>query len=251
MASRDGAKRTMWLFVKETAIIVVGALIASTLLRMFLLQVFVIPSRSMEQTLLVGDRVAVQKVVGFQRGDVVVFRDDLGWLGEPPNHDPKWWQRGLTFVGLLPDESAGYLIKRVIGMPGDRIVCCDKDGLMQVNGHSLFEVSYLYQDPVTGVTDKPSEYSFDVVVPKDHIFVMGDHRNASADSRCHLDESVAGVAHAGAFVHTDAVIGSAVALVTPFHRWRTFLVPEPFSQIPPPLEPAPDSPVVTADPINC
>lgn len=251
MASRGRAARGVWLFVRETAIIVVGALIASTLLRMFLLQVFVIPSRSMEETLAVGDRVAVQKVVGFSRGDIVVFRDDLGWLDKPPNADPTWWQHALMFVGLMPDESSGYLIKRVIGMPGDHVVCCDTNDQIVVNGIPLEEWDYLYTDPIAGVTDKPSEHRFDVVVPAGRIFVLGDHRSSSADSRCHLDEAVAGVEHVGAFPAISSVTGTAVALVTPFDRWRTFSVPEAFSDVPPPASSAPDAPVVTGDPINC
>ena len=108
-------------FLKEVTIVVVGALIASTLLRLLLLQVFSIPSRSMEETLNVGDRVAVQKVQPFQRGDVVVFRDDLEWLGNPDRFGQEPWQDLLVFIGLTPDPSANHLVKRVIGVEGLRV----------------------------------------------------------------------------------------------------------------------------------
>lgn len=234
-------------FLRETAIVVVGALVASTLLRMFLLQAFVIPSGSMENTLLIGDRVAVQKVVPFQRGDIIVFSDDLGWL---PAASPRlsWWQSALMFVGLMPDESQNYLIKRAIGLPGDHVKCCDADGRLTVNGVPLDEGSYLYTDPQTGRTVKASEVAFDLVVPQGKVFVMGDHRNESADSRCHLADDYNGVLGGQAFVRESSIVGAGVATVFPFNRLGTHPRPAAFEAVPAPTAPPPASPVINGDP---
>lgn len=237
-------------FLKEIAIVVIGALIASTLLRLFLVQVFSIPSRSMESTLNVGDRVAVQKVQPFQRGDVVVFRDDLEWLGNPDRFSRPPWQDVLVFVGLMPDESAGHLVKRVIGTAGDHVVCCDAQDRITVNGAALDEAEYLYTDQGFGLDD-PSQYPFDVVVPAGRIFVLGDHRSASADSRCHLDQTVFGVRHLGGFPSTDSVVGAAAATIFPFDRWRGYGTPATFAGVPAPSGTAPAEPVVTGETPAC
>lgn len=230
-------------FLKEVTIVVVGALIASTLLRLLLLQVFSIPSRSMEETLNVGDRVAVQKVQPFQRGDVVVFRDDLEWLGNPDRFGQEPWQDLLVFIGLMPDPSANHLVKRVIGVEGDHVVCCDADDRLTVNGVALDESEYLYRTP-EGAADQPSAFPFDVVVPAGRVFVLGDHRSASADSRCHLDETIRGVEHAGGFPTVDSVVGAAGFTLFPFDRWRTYGTPEAFAAVPAASAPAPEEPVV-------
>lgn len=239
-------------FLKEVTIVVVGALIASTLLRLLLIQVFSIPSRSMEETLNVGDRVAVQKVQPFQRGDVVVFRDDLEWLGNPDTFGQEPWQDALVFIGLMPDASANHLVKRVLGVEGDHVVCCDADNRITVNGTALDESSYLYRSP-EGHADLASSFPFDVVVPKGRIFVLGDHRSASADSRCHLDETLLGVEHAGGFPTVESVVGAAAFTLFPFDRWRGFGTPEVFKAVAPASGPAPEKPVVTVggDGTNC
>ena len=248
----SGAKRTegggVLGFLREIGIVVVGALIASTLLRMFLLQVFVIPSGSMENTLLIGDRVAVEKVVGFQRGDIVVFRDDLGWLPPAADAQQTWLQSTLTFLGLLPDESRNYLIKRAIGLPGDHVQCCDAQGRLLVNGQPLDEASYLYTDPATGQRVKPSEVAFDLVVPQGRLFVMGDHRNESADSRCHLAEDYNGVLGAAAFVREESVVGAGVATVFPFDRIAGHGRPATFGAVPAASGTPPSTPVINGEP---
>lgn len=237
-------------WAREIAIVVVGALIASTLLRVFVAQMFVIPSSSMENTLLIGDRVAVQKVVPFQRGDIVVFRDSLGWLGAAPPEE-SFGQKVLIFVGLAPDESSNHLIKRVIGIAGDHVACCDAKGRMSVNGVALNESSYLYVDPITGRQADPSSQAFDVIVPVNTVFVMGDHRNASQDSRCHIGEKIIGrPAGYQAMVPTSDIVGTAVAVVYPFDRFHTISRPADFEAVPPPGK-APDKPIIKGDLVTC
>ncbi len=237
-------------WLREIAIVVVGALIASTLLRVFVAQMFVIPSSSMENTLLIGDRVAVQKIIGFQRGDVVVFRDSLGWLGAaPPEEDLP--RRILVFIGLAPDESSNHLIKRVIGIAGDHVTCCDAKGRVTVNGAALNETAYLYVDPSTGQRADPSAYAFDVVVPAGTVFVMGDHRNASQDSRCHLGEEVPGKPEGHqAFVPVSDIVGSTIAVVYPFLRFHGLEKPTTFANVPVP-GPIPAKPVIKGERVIC
>ena len=130
---------------REFVLIVVGALIVSSILRAFVGQMFIIPSESMENTLLVGDRVVVEKLTDVKRGDVVVFEDPGGWLGAEESGQKRGSiGRFFEIVGLLPDSSHGHLIKRLIGMPGDKVACCDAKGRLLVNGQPLDETSYLY-----------------------------------------------------------------------------------------------------------
>ncbi|AQP46603.1 signal peptidase I [Tessaracoccus aquimaris] len=215
----------------EAIVVAVGALVVAVLLRTFVAQLFIIPSVSMENTLKVDDRVVVSKFGGFTRGDVVVFVDPGGWLPEKPRTtDPL--RLTLEFVGVLPDSSNEHLIKRVIGMPGDHVRRGD-DGRIEVNGTPLDEGGYLYEND--GVRVAPARVAFDVVVPAGHIFVMGDHRDNSDDSRCKLgrDDPQA------AFVPVDLVVGAAVAIVTPFDRMTTFRVPDTFADVPAPTAAAP------------
>lgn len=235
--------------VGEIAVIIVGALVISTLLRSFVAQMFVIPSGSMENTLQIGDRVLVAKFGGFQRGDVVVFADPGSWLPENTK-DPTPVEQTLEFIGVLPNSGEEYLIKRVVGMPGDRVKCCTAEGAVSVNGVALEETSYLYAE--AGVQVAPSSVTFDVVVPKDHVFVMGDHRNASADSRCRLDQAGAdGNPGSAAFVPTNKVVGAAVAVVAPLDRLATFRVPQTYGTVPAAEESPPDKAVIIEAPPGC
>jgi signal peptidase I len=226
---------------REFVLIVVGALIVSSILRAFVGQMFIIPSESMENTLLVGDRVVVEKVTDVERGDVAVFEDPGGWLG-PEESGQKRGSVGRFFevVGLLPDSSHGHLIKRIVGMPGDKVACCDERGRLLVNGQPLEETSYLYPG------DAPSQMEFQVTVPAGKVFVMGDHRSASGDSRVHLQDLDANGGNQGdaAFVPLDKVTGRAIMIVWPAGRWGKLGVPDTFKSVPG-AGPAPDKPSIS------
>lgn len=224
---------------RETVLIVVIALVIATLIKTFLAQMFVIPSQSMEPTLQRSDRVLVVKTMAYHRGDIVVFEDKLNWL--PPPARANAVQRGLEFVGILPASGDQFLIKRLIGLPGDHVACCDSAGRVTVNGVPLDESAYLFKNP-DGTMVKPSEMSFDLVVPAGRIFVMGDHRNYSADSRYHLCDTV-GATRKGdnAFPSIESIQGPAKLLTFPFDRATTFSTPATFAGVPDP-EPTSDPP---------
>jgi signal peptidase I len=237
-------------FLKELLIIVVGAVIVSSLLRAFVGQMFIIPSESMENTLLRGDRVVVQKITDFHRGDVVVFKDPADWLGEEPTDAPSTGDRILEFIGVPTASSPGHLIKRVIGMSGDRVVCCDDSGRLTVNGTALDETDYLYTDS-SGEQVAPSDVQFTVVVPRDRIFVMGDHRDLSADSRCHLADISQQGRGQTAFVPISDVVGPALAVVSPFSRATRLHVPETFVDVPAPTKAAPERGEIKPAGVSC
>lgn len=236
--------------IKELLIIVVGALIIAALIRAFVGQMFVIPSGSMENTLDINDKIAVQKITKFKRGDVVVFEDPGGWLGatKPDQRGPVG--KALEFVGVLPNSSTEHLVKRVIGMPGDHVKCCDRKHRITVNGHPLDEHTYLFR--AGGERNKPSDFPFDIVVPKDRIWVMGDHRADSADSRCHLNDTTSsGVKGEDAFVPVSDVVGPAFAIVAPFNRAKILSRPDTFSHVPHSKGKAPAKPKVLRHNVRC
>ena len=175
--------------LKELPVLVVVALVVSLFIKSFLVQFFYIPSGSMENTLQIKDRVAVNKVPfisnNIKRGDVVVFRDPNNWLPEIVDYSTNKYvakaKSALVTVGVLPNPAKQYLVKRVIGVGGDRVVCCTKDGNLTVNGVEVIE-------PYIFAGNKPSEMNFDVTVPKGKLWVMGYHRGASADSRYHQED---------------------------------------------------------------
>jgi signal peptidase I len=197
--------------LREIPIIVISALVVSVVIKTFFLHFFFIPSGSMENTLQVGDRIAVNKFATFfsdiKRGEVVVFRDPAKWLGDPaPDTGSSLTRKvksGLEAVGVLPDPAKQYLIKRVIGVGGDTVICCDAKNRLTVNGVSVNE-------PYIFAGNAPSDSKFSVTVPQGYIWVMGDHRGASADSRFHTDDI-----HKGMVPLSD-VVGRAEFVVWPF-----------------------------------
>ena len=229
----------------------VGALVVSSLLRAFVGQMFIIPSESMENTLLVGDRVVVQKITDVQRGDVAVFEDPGGWLDGEPTGEPGPLDTLLEFIGFPTASSPEHLIKRVIGMPGDRVVCCDADGRITVNGKPLDETSYLYTDP-DGVQVAPSDIAFDV---------DGAGRPALHDGRPSRPERrlplpplrpvLDGPKGSVAFVPLDKVVGPAIAIAAPFSRAQILHRPATFAPVPAPTEPAPAQAVIKPDDVTC
>ena len=210
----------------ETVLILLIALVLSLLIKTFLVQAFSIPSGSMEDTLLVGDRVLVSKLTpgpfDLHRGDVVVFKDPGGWL--PATTDdgsglPHAVSSALTFIGLMPADAGEHLIKRVIGLPGDTVVCCDAQHRLTVNGVPVTE-SYVRAG------NSPSDEPFTVTVQADHLWVMGDNRAESLDSRFHRELD-------GGQVPIGNVVGKAFAIVWPLSRFGGVTEPpDVFAKVP-------------------
>jgi signal peptidase I len=200
--------------LREFPILVIVALAVSLVIKTFLVQFFYIPSGSMENTLQINDRVAVNKLPfiskNIDRGDVVVFRDPSNWLPEPyantQNQIIEKIKEGLVLVGVLPNPAKQYLVKRVIGVAGDTVVA--KDGVVTINGKKA-------EEPYIFAGNKPSEVDFNITVPAGKVWVMGDHRGASADSRYHQDDVNNG------FVPVSRVTGRVVAIIWPFKNAGT------------------------------
>ncbi|MEU8620925.1 signal peptidase I [Streptomyces sp. NPDC048623] len=216
--------------ITEIPLLVTVAVLIALVLKTFLVQAFVIPSGSMEQTIRIDDRVLVDKLTPWfgaepERGDVVVFEDPGNWLqheATPPSDDPvgvKQLKQALTFIGLLPSADERDLIKRVVAVGGDTVKCCGADGRLTVNGVPLDE-PYLHPG------NAPSTIPFEVKVPAGRIFVMGDHRSDSADSRFHLDEPEHGT------VALDRVVGRAVVIAWPIGHWRGLEERTTFASVP-------------------
>jgi signal peptidase I len=217
-------------FFIDLIVVIGAALVLSLLIKTFLIRSFFIPTGSMLETLQIDDRIIVNQLTPalypIERGDVVVFKDPGGWLGpnvsEPT--DPlvvsvDWF---LSAFGITAPDSKQHLVKRVIGTAGDKIVCCDADGKITINGVPITE-------PYISSGQVPSAIEFDIEVPAESLWVMGDNRGNSEDSRYHGDLPSKG------FVSTGWVVGRAIVISWPFDNW-TWLdnYPDVFKTIPKP-----------------
>lgn len=194
---------------RELITVVGTALILSILIRTFLLQAFYVPSASMQDTLQENDRIIVSKIStrfsGIDRSNVIVFHDPGGWLGEGfPNPYDTPVGRVLQAIGIVPSNSGNDLVKRVIGVANDKIECCDVQGRITVNGVGV-DGAYI-KDGVTS-----DQVTFSVLVPEGNVFVMGDNRGNSEDSRFHLDKN-------NGMVPVEEIIGRVAMRIWPINR---------------------------------
>jgi signal peptidase I len=211
-------------FGRELLTIVVAAAVLTLLVKAFLVQVYRIPSASMENTLQIGDRVLVNKIVyhvrDIARGDVIVFSGQDSWGPDAPpapsNPVVRVFDDVLSGLGLHSDQT--YYIKRVIGLPGDHVACCDAQGRVTVNGVALNESQYVYPG------EQPSTVKFSAVVPAGHLWVMGDHRGDSEDSRYHPDDP------GGGSIPESQVVGRAFFIIWPPSQFRDLPIPNTFQQ---------------------
>ncbi|MBL6274880.1 signal peptidase I [Micromonospora fiedleri] len=229
---RNKPQMPLW---QELPLLLVVAFCLAVLIRTFLLQAFFIPSGSMEDTLLVGDRVLVNKVVynvrDPQRGEVVVFRGTDRWVPQVEVEPADGFvdRLGRTVGDLIGLSRPGEkdFIKRVIGLPGDRVSCCDDQGRLLVNGTPLDESAYVLRDSPLDLPPNAQECRSrrfeEIVVPPGQMFVLGDHRLVSQDARCQ------------GTVPIDNVVGRAFAVVWPSNRWHTLPIPETFADVPSPV----------------
>jgi len=208
-------------WLRETAVVLVSALILSLLVKTFLVQAFWIPSMSMHNTLWENDRILVSKLapgpLQVHRGDIVVFKDPGGWLADQPATRVSGFQRvvndALTFIGLRPVDAGEHLVKRVIGLPGDHVACAGPGAPITVNGVAIDEKQYL--PPGTD----PSDIAFSTTVPADSLWVMGDNRSHSEDSRYHMGNP------GGGSIPVGNVVGVAFVIVWPVDHWAALRNP--------------------------
>ena len=223
-AQADKGKPKKRRFLRDLLVIVVAALALTILLKQFVVQVFSIPSGSMENTLLPGDRILVSKIVydfrPIARGDIVVFSGAGSW--DPPAPPPSNWLTGLwdgatNLVGIAgPDTD---YVKRVIGVPGDHVACCDAAGQVTVNGVPLSESSYVFPG------DTPSDLRFNITVPPGRLWVMGDNRGDSDDSRYRTTSPGQGT------IPESAVVGRAFLIIWPLSRVSDLPIPNTFTKV--------------------
>jgi signal peptidase I len=222
-AHKARAQRTHLPLWQEMGILLVVALLLAVVIKALFMQAFYIPSGSMNDTLVFNDRILVQKVSYWgggepRRGDIVVFSDPGGWLDDGQGPRPgNVVSQGLELVGLFP--TGGHLVKRVIAVGGDNVRCCDKQGRVRVNGTPLQERAYLA--PGT----RPSLTTFEQEVPEGYLWVMGDNRAESADSRVHLGDP------GGGFVPADNVVGKVFAVVWPLGNIKLVDRPQAFDAV--------------------
>lgn len=225
--------RSFLFFLRDVLVIFGIAILVSFLVKTFLVRSFFIPSASMEQTLMIDDRVIVNelvpKAIAVDHGDIVVFKDPGGWLPARPPAEVSGIQAGtewvLSLFGLASPDSNDHLIKRVIGLPGDTVQCCSADGKIMINGVPITEP---YITIPAGET-RASAIDFNVTVPEGSLFVMGDNRYNSKDSRYNTDKP------GGGFVGLDNVVGRAFVLSWPMSHWGWLSnYPEVFVDVPEP-----------------
>ena len=212
-------KRPWW---RDLLVIVIAALVLTILLKAFVVQVFSIPSASMENTLLVGDRILVSKIVyrfrPIERGDIVVFSGSGSWDAPTPppgNWFGRVWDDAVDLVGIA-GPGTDY-VKRVIGVPGDHVACCT-DGKVTVNGVPLSESSYIYPGA------QPSSPFPAITVPAGRLWVMGDNREDSDDSRFREQDP------GGGTIPESAVVGRAFLVIWPLSRVSDLPIPNTFQQ---------------------
>ncbi|WP_341974956.1 signal peptidase I [Microbacterium sp. LTA6] len=220
-AAATRRRRGVLVFLRDVVVIIVIAALVSFVVKTFVVRSFYIPSASMERTLLINDRILVDELTprwtDYERGDIVVFKDPGGWLAaqpqtpaRPPLVEAVDWV--LTFVGLSTSDAQDHLVKRVIGLPGDHVVCCNALGQITVNGAPIDELDYL--NLPQGDTAASNE-AFDVVVPDDSLWLLGDNRDRSRDSRAHQELP------SGGFVPLPNVVGKAFFTTWPLDRLGT------------------------------
>jgi len=202
---------------QETLILIGTAVVLALIIKTFFIQAFYIPSGSMEDTLKVNDRILVQKVSYWfgdvKRGDIVVFDDPADWLGEEEGQQPSnVITKGMSAIGLYP--TGGHLVKRVIGIGGDHVAC--KKGSVYVNDTKLSEKDYVT------LPESSCGGKWQVDVPEEHIWVMGDNRDHSADSRAHIGDA------GGGFIPEKDIVGKVFVVVWPIDRWKFIQRPDTF-----------------------
>ena len=211
---RRAMKNPVLAFIVDILGILLTALALSLLIKAFLIRSFFIPSGSMMNTLQIDDRIIVNElvpnVVPLERGDVVVFRDPGGWLGPIQTKEIPWYTQATDFFlsafGVTAPDSDVHLVKRVIGVAGDHVVCCSVNNRLTINGVEI-------KEPYVIKGAAPSDVKFDVTVPANSFWVMGDNRDNSEDSRFHPDTPSKG------FVGKQFVVGRAFLVTWPFSHF--------------------------------